>query len=352
MIALFLLACSGGTDSADPYAGVSGVVAELGENVWLPRYADFSSEAAVLSGSVSSFCSAPSEDGLAAARSAWWSAKEPWKLADSVAFGPYTEWGLRLGPEIDGWPTRPDLLQEVIDDTAPVDANMLGSTSTGLPALGWLLFASEAADFTERRCALAVALAVKLSADAELMVSAWSAEGADTLGALVDPSSNTEDDFMSSGDVLEEVFNRTLFAVENVRLIKLGKPAGLENGGAIDASLLEAPYSGRSLQDARDNIHGVLQNWSGTYGDSDGQGLVDLLPAGTRDELDALVQSTAAEALDALEAIPEPLVDSLSSSPSTVNAAIGALLPLQVALQVDVAQALQVTIQFNDADGD
>lgn len=352
MIPLILMACSGRADRTDPYAGVSAVVAALGENVWLPRYADFSAAAVTLSDSVVALCADPSDDSLEEARDAWWSAKEPWKRSDTLAFGPYQDLSIRLGPEIDGWPTRSDLLQEVIDGSDPIDADMLGSTATGLPALGWLLFASEAGDFTSRRCELAEALSDKLSTDATLMVSAWSADGADTLGAMIDPGLDPDDDFLSSEGVLEEVFNRTLFVVENVRLIKLGKPAGLENGGTVDTSMLEAPYSGRSLQDARDNIHGVLQNWDGTYGDSDGAGLVDLVPEEIRVELDDIVQSAAADALDALDAVPEPLVEALYSSPESVDAAIEALLPLQVALQVDAAQALQVTIQFNDADGD
>lgn len=347
IVLVALLGCTGAKDSAapgsDPTAAISPVIESLGETVWLPRYAQLVDDAAALEGAIGSTC--PSIED---ARAAWWSAKATWKQSDALAFGPYTE-APRLGPQLDGWPTRPDLLQEILDSEDPIDTDAMGATSTGLPALGWVLH--EADGLTARRCDLAAALAAKLSADAAEMSAAWSAADG-MLASLVDPASDPGDSFEQSQDVLDEVFNRMVFAVENVRLIKLGKPAGLENGGTIDTSLLEAPHSGRSLEDARDNLRGVMQHWDGAYAGADGDGVVDLLPAGSRDRIDATVQAAYADAMAALGAVNAPLAETLYTEPEAIDAALNALLPLQVALQVEAAQALQVTIRFNDADGD
>ncbi len=358
MIALVLsMACSGGADSAEPGAAKNDVVAALGENVWVPRYRDFQAGAEALAGSVDGFCAAPDGAGLTAAREAWWAAAAPWKQSEALAFGPYTWWEYRFGPVIDGWPADIDALQGLLESEAAIDDSLLGSmgsTTLGLPPLEWLLYGAELEGFTGdggRRCALSALLAGQLAADAAGMAAAWDPAGDDVLGTLADPG---EDDpyFMSPEEVLEEYFNRMVFAVENVRIVKLGKPVGYEDGGGARPELVEAPYSGRSLEHSRDAIRGVLQQWDGAYGGADGLGVVDLLPGGDRERLGGVVQAAAERGLEALDAVPGPLAQAVEQDPAAVEAAIDALVDLQVALQVEAAQCLQVTIQFNDTDGD
>lgn len=52
----------------------------------------------------------PTLAGLQAARDQWWAARAPWKRAEIFAFGPYLE-GPRLGPKIDFWPLRPEIVE-------------------------------------------------------------------------------------------------------------------------------------------------------------------------------------------------------------------------------------------------
>ena len=54
----------------------------------------------------------------------------------------------------------------------------------------------------------------------------------------------------------------------------------------------------------------------------------------------------------ALAAIVDPLGPSLTTDPVPVRRAIEAVKDLQVVLQVELAQAWQITVQFNDNDGD
>jgi len=64
------------------------------------------------------------------------------------------------------------------------------------------------------------------------------------------------------------------------------------------------------------------------------------------------VNSQLLAAQGRLEEIGEPLEETLLNEPEIVARAQDALRTLQIVLQVDLAQALSVTIAFNDNDGD
>jgi predicted lipoprotein len=55
---------------------------------------------------------------------------------------------------------------------------------------------------------------------------------------------------------------------------------------------------------------------------------------------------------DAIDAIGAPLGRAVVSEPESVEAAIDSLGALQRLLQVDIANALSLTVGFNDNDGD
>ncbi|MEY3211132.1 MAG: hypothetical protein RIT28_1613, partial [Pseudomonadota bacterium] len=89
--------------------------------------------------------------------------------------------------------------------------------------------------------------------------------------------------------------------------------------------------------------------WTGGAGEAP-LGVRDLLrddPALTA-QVDALFETCDAR----LAELPEPLEDTILLQPELVVRAQDALLALQVAVQVDLAQQLSVTITFNDNDGD
>ena len=54
----------------------------------------------------------------------------------------------------------------------------------------------------------------------------------------------------------------------------------------------------------------------------------------------------------ALDAIPEPLTETVESDAAPVLAAVDQLAELQRLLQVDLIHALNLVLTFNDADGD
>ncbi|MEZ4236396.1 MAG: imelysin family protein [Myxococcota bacterium] len=205
----------------------------------------------------------------------------------------------------------------------------------------WLLFGPQAdvAALSSRAAAYAASLATDLVAQGTTLVTVWEGEWA---GRLTDPADWPDDPYDTAQDVIDEWTNRLLFTVEDVKAVRLGGPLGDGDGGLVPPGTLESPYAARSLADARDALAGV--------GDAF-EGLRPLIPA-DRASAARDFDLVFAGATDALARIPEPLPDAVRVQPEVVVAAQDALRELQVTVQVEVAQALSVTVVFNDNDGD
>lgn len=318
------------------------------ETAWThERYQSSQELVSQLAETAASHCSELDEDGLTAIREAWWSAREPLKQLDVVNFGPWVEEPWRYGPDLDFWPARDEAIEEVLADATTFsteDVAAMGAATRGMPAIEYVLWVDgddTLARFTEapQRCAFVATASQDAADNLTGLGQAWD----DPWTAwLTDPSGDAEAPFETRRLVLDEWVNRVAFAVENVRLEKLGKPLGDDSGGEPLLDTLESRWSGRSLQDATDafvGAHAVLQQ---VYP------LLDAEDQHLADELDVIAEGT----LTRLGAVPEPLEDTLLLEPEIVAEVQEALLTHQVVVQTELAQALDVTITFNDNDGD
>ncbi len=353
------LACSIAENGPDPRPEV---LTALAANVIIPRYADFQLAMDLAAAEVEAFCAEPSQDGLELSRLAISEAYLLWKRSEVIAFGPHREQPWAIAGKLDLWPVRPENVQEVLDGEGAVDEEGLISVingAKGLPAVQWLLwergedsleaFTGSAAG--QRRCALLTGLSAEAASRAATMVQAWSSEGDDWQLEFANPPGPLGR-FLTSQDAVSELVNRMIFTVENIRLLKLGKPIGFEAQGQIQPDRLEAPYSGNSLAACRANLAGLVEVFHGSYGNSSGKGLADLLPEARRAELVTSFDLAMSDSEQSLASITEPLSATIFAAPDEVEATIEILRQLQVVLQVDIAQALAVTVRFNDTDGD
>lgn len=341
MIAWTFVACAPPAGSAR-----AEVTARLASTVAVGHWGAFERRSAVLAERAQEVCAAPSASGWEAAREAWWEAREPWKHGELVQFGPIVEYPDRLGPKLDDWPADVGAVEELLASDAPLDPEAfaaMGSATRGLPVVEVLLWSGEdplaAAVADPRRCEALVGATADVHANAARLLESWTGEW---VPRLVAPSPWSGGPWDGTREVLDEWANRAVFAVEDVRGTRLGRPLGDASGGAPVPEALESRWSGRSLQDARDVLDGVREVW-------DGPGLRSLVAdEGLRAEVDALFATSA----ERLAEVPEPLEQAIAEEPEIVVRAQEALFALQVALQVEVAQALGVTVTFNDNDGD
>ncbi|MEZ4269472.1 MAG: imelysin family protein [Myxococcota bacterium] len=327
-----------------------------GEDVLLPLYRDFEARTAELDDAAETLCQSLNAADLGLARDAWWAARAPWKQAEVFGFGPYSEEPVRLGPKIDFWPVRADAIDALLASDAVIDDALvatLGATQTGMPVIEVLLYAhGDDADWLAadpRRCAYLTGLTADLRVHATEIRAAWDPEAGAYLNHLTE-AGRQDDAFSTLQMALAEMVGRMAFTVENIRNDRLGRPVGLTSGGTPQPAKAESQSSGRSIEDIRDALRGVALLFDG--GDAPGaQGLDGYLIERERPFTKRMATALAA-AHAALDAIPGPLTEAVDSAPESVIAAIAALGDLQRLIQVDIANALSVTVGFNDNDGD
>jgi uncharacterized protein len=327
-----------------------------GEGVLLPLYGDFETRTSVLAGRVAQLCASPDDETLGAARDAWWDARAPFKQAEIFAFGPYQDLPWRIGPKIDFWPARPDTVDEVLAGTDPLDEATvleLGAPARGLPAIEYLLYPPEVLPPEEyaggtRRCEYLTALGADLFARAGDLRRAWDPYGDDYLGELIEAGRGSET-FMSLPMAVGEVVNRMGFLLENMRNDKLRKPLGGSVDGPPAPNAAESRFSGRSLEDLRDNVRGLKLVY---FGPGEGApGLGSYLRARGK-EFDPFMTARFDAVMAAIGKVPEPLTLGVAENPRSVVKLIDALDELGRAVQVDILNALATNVAFNDNDGD
>ena len=326
------------------------MMASIGDEVLLPQYELLVLRTRTLEGAASAFCEAPTEVTLAEVRAAFRRAKEPLKMAEPFAFGPFTESPRRLGTELDFWPGRPATVDERLAGGESVEASAIagaGGYAKGFPALDHLLFAHELETLQPRRpCTYLKSLTSQIRSAAEDLLDAWAPTGEDYLGTFV-RGDEPYDGVQHASSVLIE---QLVFTLENVRELKLGKPFGKRDGGVVQPQALEAPGSGRSLADARDAVRGVEAVYRGGAGEAS-LGVRDWLLA-RRPALAPEIDAAFEVVYEALDAVPDALRAAILDHPTYVEAAYQAVRALQVLFAVDLAQALGVTVTFNPTDGD
>ncbi len=328
-----------------------------GEAFLLASYAEFESLCVELEARLQALHDEPGEETLAEAQLAWSAARAPWKRSEVFAFGPYSDVPQSYGPKIDFWPARPETVEEVLAASDPIDpdsAASWGAPAKGLHALEYLLFDAEldlVQEFSAdpRRAEYALAISAELITLAHELWLAWHPDHGNFLSELTEAGrSSTHYDTLNRA--LGELVNRMGFTLENMRAEKLAKPLGDSAGGVPQPDQAESPFSGRSLEDLRDNLGGLELLY---FGD----------PAAGVDALDDYLEQrgrhlgvTFREHLDAcyvaLDAIPAPLEAAVSNDADSVRALMDCLSELQRVVQVDVINALSLTVGFNDNDGD
>jgi len=321
-----------------------------GDDVILPTYREFETKTRTLDDAAQALCEAPSESALTAAQESWWAARAPWKQSEILAFGPYTDEPLRLGPKIDFWPARVDTIEGLLAGTEPIFPEALGASARGFPVIEYLLYQPEIdviaeLQSTPRRCDYLLAVTGDLADRAVELRQAWDPAGGNYLGELVNAGAEGSS-YLSLNAAVSEVVNRMAFTIENIRTDKLGIPLGNTTGGSPQPDKAESRFSGRSLDDIRDNLTGFELLYFGN-GDADSLGLDDYAP-----EYSLPVREQLEAVRAALEQITLPLTQAVLDEPTRVVDVMEALTELQRLVQVDVMTALGLTPSFNDNDGD
>jgi predicted lipoprotein len=331
------------------------LLASWSTGIAVEGYRQFENDAIALDSTLVDYCAEPSTAGLESAQQAWWQARAPWEQLEVFTFGPYSREPLRIGPKIDQWPQRAPLeeVEELLESeraVTPEAVNQMGVNQKGLQVLEYLLFApdAESALQSARRCEYLVSVGKELVTRATELREAWDPAGGNFAGELSE-AGRGRTAFDDLTDAFSEVVNRMGFTLDNVRTEKLLKPLGTDNG-APAPDQVESRFSGRGIEDMRDNISGIELIY---FGDPARNviGLDSYLSERGRSYAPQMTEHLSA-IRSALDAIPEPMTAAVSSGRERIEAASDAMLELRNLIQVDIINTLGLQLSFNDNDGD
>lgn len=369
--ALLMLSCGGGGAGSTGSEGgdVPGtrparltlLLEELADGVIAPQYAAMTRAFAALDGAATRFCAAPDASGLETLRGAWRGAIEAWLAASTVQFGPIRDDNRRL--RIEFWPDGNNnvsrSVQQVLARTDELTAETLARQSVaaqGLPALEQILFERDTdvlASFTTgdraaRRCAFVTAIAGNLLAIAQAIEAEWSDE--DGFARQLAGAGRDSDAFATREAAIEEVVNSLVTSVEVTKNNRIADPLGGETIADAKPFRAESFLSANSLANVAHAIRGLEEAYTG----DDEFGFEDYLRSLGRVTLATQI-ATDLQAVRALaEAIPVSLADAVQSEAERARVVelLDRATTVTRLIKNQLSEAMQVTVGFNENDGD
>ncbi len=310
--------------------------------VILPGYRTFSQRTQALQQAVDALAQAPADKTrLAQAQQAWKAASEAWVLTEAYQFGPATE--ERLRQNIAFWPRRVEHITRVLGETTPIQIQQLGTSRKGLPVMEYLLFHGPEA-FTgagaERRVAYLTALSQDLVTQAQALQTAWEGDYGKS--------------YLSSANAQNMQLNQWVVLLENIKNKRLGEPAGLLGGQATGAETLEAPDSQSSLTLLKAALDGFSQNYAleGLKIQANAPDTAEYVVALGHREVHQQILAQTQVVRQGLAALEPSLEQALRENPEAVAQSYEAIKTLLRLVKVDLANALNQTVNFTDNDGD
>ena len=361
MLALVIsLACgdSGGDDdpgTADNFDRAA-MLANWAENIIIPAYEDYAEQLDILKSTKTVFLDNQDMASLTGLRNQFATAYRSWQSVSMFEIGPAETVTLRNFTNI--FPADP---QEIEENVASGSANLelpSNNDSQGFPALDYLLYAVAAND---------AAILAKLS---ETSYQNYLSALIDRLFDLADgvrrewTTAGYRDTFVSaSGSSATSSVNRMandfmFYYEKSLRAGKVGIPAGVFSGNPL-SDRVEAPFSG-SLSKAllQDALTAVQDFFSGQHFGSTTSGLSlqqylnDLGAQKDGQPLIEVINAQFSSAQDAINLLNDDLKTQVETNNTQMLAAYDELQKAVVLLKVDMFQALNIQVDFVDADGD
>jgi len=343
------------------------VAREIAENTIANFHQNFAGSTKMLSAKSQAFCLNPNETTLEATQEQWRLAMSDWQAVKIINFGPIKvnnlSWRLQF------WPDKKNLvgrkIKSLLKSKDTIDHAKLKESSVviqGLSALEYLLFDRTGAKLSHyqtnnresRQCALLQTVASLTQQTAEHLSSAWQTK-AEYLSVFVNAATiSTETnttDITTATPPLTQLIESILANLETLKNDKLGAPLGLKSvSGKANAFLAEAWRSQHSLALVSANLKSVRQ----LLVNGELLGLTDFLIANDHQALASrlLMQIDAIQI--ALNTVDKPMAAAINhdESRTALSKAHADLAALIAILKRDIPIAMNITLGFNDNDGD
>lgn len=361
-IGLIAAACSsgndGGTDNGSGYDRTA-LLTNWANNIIIPSFTNYQSKLQVLVTSTTTFNTTPNVANLQTIRTAWLEAYKAYQYVAMYNIGKAEE--INFNMTANTYPTS----------AAGIDANIASGTynlallsqfdKQGLPALDYLLnglgandaaivtFYTTNANATNYKNYL-TALVTKLKANADSVVTDWA-----TYKTTFIASSGSS--VSGSVNIMTNLFVKNL--EKDVRSGKIGIPAGLSSEGVLYPNKVEAYYKNNvSKELLLAGIQASQDFFNGKYFGSatTGEGLKNFLDFvnATRDgkKLSDVINTQYAASLQISGTLNNSFSEQIQSNNALMISAYDVLQLNVKYTKLDLMQALNMTIDYVDGDGD
>lgn len=296
--------------------------------IFQPRAEQLAVSSARLAANARTACTKASD--FAALRQDWQQSYLAWKQLAALNWGPGAS--MRISRVIAFHPVRPTLLEDAITQSASGEKKYeeIGAAAKGLAAIEYLLYGAPALQ-AGPRCQWLQQLTDEVASQSRELAGSWQAIAADV------QQGKASAQLPEAPLALEELYNLSL-AGSNELLKELSKL----DGSKPDSLTGYRSALGRELMRAQFSQIQALM-----LGGNNGAGIVSLLQTKQPKLADKLARQVLA--VDkGLQALPAQLAEAKGRE-KTAIVALQALLDL---LEGEVATALDLTLSFNESDGD
>lgn len=310
-----------------------------------PRIQALTDSSAKLRDSVAGLCQRLTSERLELARSAWKDSYAAWRAVEALPIGPVLS--RRTAWQIDVWPTRPPKVEEAIrlvEKDAPI-ADSVGAAAQGLPALEFLLWGEDRAKAQlgrlhfRQRCQYGVALAHDVASESAGLLADWQQYG------------RAPHDQETGRQAFEEAVNLLAGSLQNLRDKKLARLGG----GKAPKKPLRQDFDAWRSHQTKAGLAATLATLEGIFlapGRDKGPSFVDRLVLADKPLLAQHLQEEITTARTALAKLPDDVATAASRNPAVLKPFLDSLKRLQGLVELQVADAVGVTIGFKDSDGD
>ncbi len=360
------LACSksGGSNNNNNNnnsTGKDSVLLNIGNNIILPSYQALVTSVNSLDSAIGAFNGSPDNTKLTNVQTLFKTAYINWQSASEYDyFGPASTAQPVLST-INVFPTNDSIINANINSNNTNVNAFVNTPAKGFPALDYLLFGAGTgtlANYTtdalaaNRKSYLAV-VSADIKTEVNTVLTAWSSSGGNYINTFVNGTGNS---VSSSLGLLINSLNQDF---ENLKNYDLGVPLGLIPVGSntpVAPKEVEALYSGISVQLALAQMKAVQGIYLGTGQKGNGNGLINYLVNANAKYGNGLLSDTLKAALalgvSDLQLVPDPLSQTLQTSPAVAVTAFTQSQKLVALLKTDMPSSLGVLITYGDNDGD
>jgi hypothetical protein len=357
-----VLGCSSsdsGTDTSDSYDRTA-MLTNWADNIIIPAFTDYKDKVTALSAAAASFNTAPSTENLTSLRTAWYAAYKAYQYIGMYDFGKAEE--LHLNISANTYPA----------DAAGIEANITAGNynlelfsqydKQGFPGLDYLIngLGNDDSEIVAHYATNANAanyklylsnIITRLKATADAVTADWGGTYRDTF-------------ISSSGNSVNSSVNKTtnLFVKnleKDIRTGKLGIPAGLFSNNVPFAEKVEAYYKNdisrdllnAGIQAEKDFFDG--KSFSGSTTGPSLKGYLDYVHA-VRDgqPLSTIIDAQFNTVIATDNALDASFSQQILEDNSKMVTAYNTLQQAVIYVKLDMLQALNISIDYVDGDGD